>query len=170
MVQKYMRGHVDRKRVTQNLQAYYFFKKAQRVILVRQLIFALKDSYLNVKNTKQRYLKRYIFFCATRIQTLYRGFRARKVIVPIRRKLGSNVSLLTSVAIGWKIRRIMKTKEILIRIQEIRDYVKAAESAMEERNKRDGGEKEHLAQLISNLHHSRSVAVEKMINVIDKMS
>ena len=67
MVQKYCRGYVDRKRVTQNLQAYYFFKKAQRVILVRQLIFALKDSYLNIKNTKQRYLKRYIFFCATRI-------------------------------------------------------------------------------------------------------
>ena len=99
------------------------------MILVRQLIFALKDSYLNIKNTKQRYLKRYIFFCATRIQTLYRGYRARKIIVPIRKKLGSNITLLQSVAIGWKIRRIMKTKEIQLRVQEIRDYETAAESA-----------------------------------------
>lgn len=138
--------------------------------MVRQLLFALKDSYLNVKNTKQRYLKRYIFFCATRIQTLYRGFRARRVIVPIRRKLGSNINLLQSVAIGWKVRRIMRTKEILLRIQEIRDYERAAESATEERKRRDGGDKEHLIQLVSNLHHSRRVAIEKMINVIDKMS
>ena len=138
--------------------------------MVRQLLFALKDSYLNVKNTKQRYLKRYIFFCATRIQTLYRGFRARRVIVPIRRKLGSNINLLQSVAIGWKVRRITRTKEILLRIQEIRDYERAAESATEERKRRDGGDKEHLIQLVSNLHHSRRVAIEKMINVIDKMS
>ena len=138
--------------------------------MVRQLLFALKDSYLNVKNTKQRYLKRYIFFCATRIQTLYRGFRARRVIVPIRRKLGSNINLLQSVALGWKVRRIMRTKEILLRIQEIRDYERAAESATEERKRRDGGDKEHLIQLVSNLHHSRRVAIEKMINVIDKMS
>ena len=86
------------------------------------------------------------------------------------RKLGSNINLLQSVAIGWKVRRIMRTKEILLRIQEIRDYERAAESATEERKRRDGGDKEHLIQLVSNLHHSRRVAIEKMINVIDKMS
>ena len=156
--------------MTTNLQTYYFFKKAQRIYLVRQLIYALKDSYLNVKNTKQRYLKKYIYFCATKIQTLYRGHRARKVIVPIRRKLGENRELLLAVAMGWKIRRIMNTKEIFLRIQEIKDYERTEESTLEERKRGDPNEREHLVRMIANLRHSRKVAIEKLINIIEKMS
>ena len=138
-VQKYMRGQIARNRVKTNLQAYYFFKKVQRISLIRQLVFGLKDAYISVKETKQRYLKRYIFFCATKIQTLYRAHHARKVIVPIRRKLGPHRGVLRAVAEGWKIRRIMKTKEIQVRIHQIRDCEAAEESAQAERQVGDAG-------------------------------
>lgn len=134
------------------------------------MVFALKDSYINVKNTKQQYLKRYIFFCATKIQTLFRAHRARKIIVPIRKKLGGNIKLLEAVVMGWKIRRIMKTKEVLIRIQQIKDCESAEESAQEERRNGDPSEKEHLVRLIANLRHSRKMSIDKLFKLIQKMS
>jgi hypothetical protein len=49
------------------MQAYLFFKRVHRVVNVRSLIFGMKNAYISVKNTKQRYLKKYIFFSATKI-------------------------------------------------------------------------------------------------------
>ena len=101
---------------------------------------------------------------------MFRAHRARKIIVPIRRKLGSNRELLEAVAMGWKIRRIMRTKEIFLRIQEIRDYERTEESSLEERKRGDPNEKEHLTRMIANLRHSRKVAIVKLIHVIEKMN
>ena len=70
------------------MQEYLFFKKVERRVFVRDLVHSMHRAFLKVKNTKQRMLKKYIFFCATRIQSLWRGFYARRVRVPVRSKLG----------------------------------------------------------------------------------
>jgi hypothetical protein len=63
-------------------------------------------------------LKKYIFFCATRIQSLWRGHFARAVKAPIRHKLGHRrLRVLEAMSLGWKVRRVMKTKEVVNRIR-----------------------------------------------------
>jgi len=96
---------------------YLFFKKVHRVANVRSLVFAMKHAYVHVKNTKQRYLKKYIFHSATKIQSLIRGFLDRRIKLPMLRKLGDNARKLRGLALGWKVRRIMKLKEVKNRIQ-----------------------------------------------------
>ena len=76
------------------MQAYLFFKKVHRIVNVRSLVWGMKNAYISIKNTKQRYLKKYIFFSATKIQSLFRGHIARKIKVPIRRKIGGKLEVL----------------------------------------------------------------------------
>jgi hypothetical protein len=64
-------------------------------------------------------LKKYIFYAATKIQSLWRGHHARTVKVVIRRRLGNMRQVLLGAAIGWKIRRIFRTKEVRNRIRQI---------------------------------------------------
>ena len=49
------------------MQAYIFFRRVHRMVNIRSLIFGMKNAFVNVRNTKQRYLKKYIFYSATRI-------------------------------------------------------------------------------------------------------
>ena len=83
---------------------------------VRELVYCLKNAYIHVKNVKQRRLKKYIFFAATKIQSLVRGFLARKNRVPYKRATKKKAAQLEAVALGWKIRRIFKLKEVQMRI------------------------------------------------------
>lgn len=76
------------------MQAFLFFNKVRKQVFVRGLAHAMKNAYICVKNTKQKYLKKYIFFSAAKIQALFRGYHARKVKVPIRRALGDKLSLI----------------------------------------------------------------------------
>lgn len=63
---------------------------------------------------------------ATKIQRIFRGYYARKVIIPVKKAFGfGREEKLSSVAKGWKIRKIMKTKEIENHIQQIKDYQNA---------------------------------------------
>ena len=87
MIQKHIRGQLVRKKAITDMQAYMFFRKVQRIVTVRTLVYSLKNAFIHVKNTKQKYLKRYIFHAAARIQSLFRGFVARKYKVPICKKL-----------------------------------------------------------------------------------
>lgn len=66
-VQRHLRGYLARKEAAKEAKTYRFFKRVQRVALVNQLVHAMKSSFIQIKNTKQRYLKKYIFFSATRI-------------------------------------------------------------------------------------------------------
>ena len=66
-IQKYIRGQQTRKYILQEEGAYLFFKKVHRIVSVRSLVYSMKQAYLNVQNTKKRYLKKYIFHCATKI-------------------------------------------------------------------------------------------------------
>ena len=47
----------------------------------------MRNAFVNVRNTKQRYLKKYIYFSAAKIQSLVRGHLARKIKIPIKRKI-----------------------------------------------------------------------------------
>lgn len=94
-----------------------FFRKVQKVVQVRDLVISLKNAFLYVKDKKQRYLKKYIFQSAARIQSLFRGYLARKRKVPIRRKIKGSLKAIEAAALGWKVRRIMKLKEVKNRIQ-----------------------------------------------------
>ena len=101
-----------RKEAYKNMQAYMFFRRVHRIVNVRSLIFSMKNAFVNVRNTKQRYLKKYIFYSATRIQSLVRGFLARKIKVPIHRKIRGTKTVIEGAALGWKTRRIFKLKEV----------------------------------------------------------
>ena len=87
-----------------------------RAIKVRQLVYCLKNAYIHVKTTKQRRLKKYIFFAATKIQSLVRGFLARKNRLPYKKATKGRAAKLEAVALGWKVRRIFKLKEVQMRV------------------------------------------------------
>ena len=48
--------------------------------------------------------------------------------------------MIEAVALGWKIRRIFKIKEVLNRIQQIRDYENAEEDTLNEVTKTSANE------------------------------
>jgi hypothetical protein len=50
--------------------------------------------------------------CAIKIQKLFKGFFARKYTVKIKRAFRLVDKHLSSIIKGWRIRKIMKTKEI----------------------------------------------------------
>lgn len=72
----------------------------------------MKESYLSIKNIKTSLLKNYVHHCAIKIQKIFKGFYARKVIVKIKRVFKDRENFLKAVVKGWRIRRIMQTKEI----------------------------------------------------------
>ena len=84
---------------------------------MRELVHGMQRAFLQVKEVKQRILKNYIYYCATKIQSAWKGHFARAVKVMVRRRLGmKRVISLEGLAQGWKVRRIMKTKEVINRI------------------------------------------------------
>lgn len=49
------------------MSPYLFFKKVHRKVTIRSLIYGMKNAFINVKNTKQKYLKKYIYYSAAKI-------------------------------------------------------------------------------------------------------
>ena len=77
------------------------------------MVSGLKAGFINVKTLKTQMLKNYVNLCATRIQKVFKGFFTRKVVVPVVKVFSEGRDeILRSVIVGWRIRRIMKTKEI----------------------------------------------------------
>ena len=131
----------------------------------------MKNAYLHVKNTKQKYLKKYIFYSATKIQSLIRGFLARRVKVPIKRKISGNASKIEGVALVWKTRRIMRLKEVKNRIQQITDYENAeVEAHTDAKKTKNTEERQKLLNMIEGFRTSRANTVEKLIVLIRKMN
>ena len=119
LIQRHLKGLLVRRHVRHNHEAYLFFRRVQRTVQVRDLVVSVKNAFIHIKNTKQRELKKYILHSVTRIQSLVRGFLARKVKVPTRRAIKSKVRKLGALALGWKIRRIFKLKEVQFLVQQV---------------------------------------------------
>ena len=67
---------------------------------------------MQIKNIKSTLLKGYVNHCAMKIQKVFKGHYARKVQMPIKKTFRKVEVVLKAVVKGWKIRKIMKTKEI----------------------------------------------------------
>lgn len=88
-------------------------------------------------------LAEYVGKCATKIQKVFRGHLIRRPKV-----IGSE--RIAAIVRGWRLRRIMSTKEVANIIREIKDY--AGEIGNDERVKR-----------------SRASAVMRLKEVIERM-
>lgn len=132
----------------------------------------MKNAFINVRNTKQRYLKKYIYYSATKIQSLFRAYRDRKIKVPINRKIKDKKAILEAMALGWKARRILKLKEVQSRIKQIRDFENAEEETLAEAKKSttlSADEKQKLLDLIEGFRTSRQNTVVKLIKLVHNM-
>ena len=83
----------------------------------RKTIESLKIAAKSLGTAKKRVLRKYIDKCATRIQAAYKGHRVRHTQLPLLRKLKSSRGLLMALAFGWRVRRIMQTQEVAMRIK-----------------------------------------------------
>ena len=55
---------------------------------------------------------------------MWRGFYTRMVISPVTKKIRQSRGLLVALVQGWRVRRIMRTKEVVMRIEQIFDFQK----------------------------------------------
>lgn len=98
-------------------------KNYQRRVAVKDISRALRDSFVNVKRLRQRALEEYVSKAATKIQKVWRGWFLRTRVKPIAvRRAFYTLSLrgrreillkkVRAVVQGWRVRKIMRTKEI----------------------------------------------------------
>lgn len=80
--------------------------------MVNEVVKAMKDSFIQIKSIKTNLLKNYVNNCAVKIQKIFKGYFARKFIVKIKRAFKGIDEKLVAAVLGWKIRKIMRTKEI----------------------------------------------------------
>lgn len=92
--------------------------------LISEIGQAMKLAHLALQRNKELVLKKYVNRCATKIQKVWRGFYTRMVISPVTSKIRKNRGLLVALAKGWRVRRIMRTKEVVMRIEQIVDFQK----------------------------------------------
>ena len=115
LIQKYLRGKLVRDKLNRTHRIFTFFKKAQRTVLLRQLINGMRDAYLNTKNHRQVFQVQYINACATKIQKVFRGYLVRINLRGLQRIFEVKDKLAALVK-GWRVRRIFQTKEIRQRL------------------------------------------------------
>ena len=75
-----------------------------------------------MKNIKANLLKNYVNHCALKIQKIFRGFYARNIIVKIRRAFKGKERGLVGAVYAWRLRKIMKTKEVEQIVLQIKDH------------------------------------------------
>jgi myosin heavy subunit len=76
------------------------------------------------KQPMPKEMMRFIHHCATMIQAHFRGYRQRKYYRLFQPVLHRFQELLTAVAVGWKVRRVMKTQHVQRKWQKIKDFIK----------------------------------------------
>jgi hypothetical protein len=87
------------------------------------LTWCIKSAHDAIRNKRQALLNSYIAVQAVKIQKNWRGYYARRYLVPFRARLGRRgYNRLLAAALGWKTRAIMRLPEILKRGQTIRDH------------------------------------------------
>ena len=68
---------------------------------------------------------------------------------------------------GWKVRRIMKTKEVVIRVRQFRELCE--EESKLKKSKAVGNEKAKNDELLDGLYRSKIALIEKLWSLIVKM-
>lgn len=169
LIQRIARGYRVRKHFVRQAKILHFFRKAEKVMLVRQLVYALRNSYYVEQNSRQRQLKSFINGSATKIQSLFRGVYARKYIRPLKLTLGPNLRSLEGAACGWRTRRILKSKEISGRIRQIRDFEQALSEASQDAKSASYAEKIGIQRLIRGFKSSKLDTIAKMVQLLHKM-
>jgi hypothetical protein len=102
------------------VKLYYLFKRFERRIVAKDLAKSLRECYVHVKQVRKQMLEVYVNKCATKIQKVFRGWFVRERVRPLLIQKAFNLSArkdnvltrLRAIFLGWRIRKIMKTKEI----------------------------------------------------------
>jgi len=91
---------------------------------------ALRLAHQGLKERKQALLNGYITYCAVKVQQTWRGYYDRHYMVPFREKIGGTVGYrkINALIAGWRVRRIMKLREVKGRIQLILDHDGASQT------------------------------------------
>ena len=81
------------------------------------------------------------------------------------------MNVLEAAALGWKTRRIIRSKEIQNRIKQVRDYENAEEETLIEAKKpsTNAEERQNLLNLIEGFRLSRESTVIKLIKLVHSM-
>jgi hypothetical protein len=83
----------------------------------------MKMVHDSIRDRRQELLNSYIAYQAVKIQKNWRGYYARKYLLPFRQRLGvDGYNKLIGAVLGWKTRAIMRVPEILKRAQSILDH------------------------------------------------
>ena len=116
MIQKFIRGYLSRKRRPNIIYLLKFFKIVNRLNTkrtIQSLSKAFRQSHQMIKTRKQAILNGYITYCAIKIQKVYRAYKTRTFIIPMRKAFGHRLlDQLEAVAIGWVTRKIFKLKDV----------------------------------------------------------
>ena len=120
-VQKYLKGYIIRKRFSSFAKLFFLFKRYERRVLAHDVSRGLRECFIHVKSMRKHMLEVYVNRCATAIQKVFRGWYVRERIRPllIQKALNSSarrdsrvITRLRALIQGWRVRKIMKTKEI----------------------------------------------------------
>lgn len=134
--------------------------------VVGQLVDGMRSAFLTIKNEKGVLLSRYVHHCATKLQKVYRGHYTRKVTVPVKSAFKTLETTFTAIVKGWKIRRIMKTKEIQCHISQIKEFILAQKEMIQDITPSN---KKKIDDLKRGLAASRYNTSVKMIALVHKM-
>lgn len=131
-------GYDDSPKVSINMARYLpsehnkkFFDLVKRVEVayrrqqVSEFSMALIAAAESMRNKRQLLLNGYITYCAMMIQRLFRGYMDRKYYGPFYAKLGgmkAGRAKFAAMCVGWRVRAIMRLREVRKRAQNIRDH------------------------------------------------
>ena len=163
-----MKGYLISKHFKKLKHQFYFFKRLHKKIVVRDVIECMKKSFIYIKDIKNRLLKGYVNHCACKIQKVFRGFYARNYLVKIKRAFSKTETRFRAIIIAWRLRRVMKTKEIENYTIQIKDYREALNELSKEKNENNLQEI-NKEELVKGLTISKYNTIIKMIGLISKM-
>lgn len=118
-----------------------------------------------MKNKRTYLLKKYVESCAIKVQKVFKGHYARKIKIPIKKAFKAIEPKLNGVVAGWRLRRILKTKEIQTYISQIKDF-NITKSHILFNNDTNI---EVKRQLELSLQQSKFNTTNKMLRLIEKM-
>lgn len=176
-VQKYLKGFIIRKRFSSFVKLYFLFKRFQKRSLVKEVSSTLRECFMQVKQIRKAMLEVFVNGKATLIQKVFRGWYLRQRVKPLEvrkaffmrySRRSGGVSLLDKMRgliQGWRVRRIMKTKEVANHIKQVKDYQAAYFDIRQSMQANEHQSK----QLQKSLLQSRTTTIVKMLEIIHKI-
>lgn len=135
IIQKWVRGYLQRREFARMKLGIKKIRKLRRFLsvgykkikvkVIKNLILAIRQSSKVIRKERKTVMSKYINYCATVIQKVYRGYVVRRYVVP--EMLDDIEAQHRAVALlkGWQIRKIVSCGEvagIIRKIQEITNY------------------------------------------------